>query len=90
MKTQRDNETQDLIQQLHDMVDTAPDVLDEKALLQQHELLNTMFKRMLSDCDNKSYETLPRYHLALRAQSQYLRTHNALRQLEENKEIEME
>lgn len=71
----------ELLAQLQDLVQEAPDYPDDESLRQQNDTLNLIFKRLLSDAERK-YNPLPQYSLALRAQSQYIRTMQIARQIE--------
>lgn len=68
------NETKEtLCAHLQELIARPPEDADETQLRQQNDVLNSIFKRMLSDADSR-YDYLIQYSLALRAQNQFVRT----------------
>jgi hypothetical protein len=84
MTQNRKTQTDDLIAKLQRMIDSMPDEASDNTLTEQNNILNSVFKRMLSDSDERSSTALHRYGLALRAQSQYVRTLDLVKKLEQN------
>ncbi len=87
MKYETPSDTKDLIKQLQSLTEHPPHIDDNEELRQQNNLLNTIFKRMLSNAD-RTCDPLTRYSLALRAQSQYVRTLSAIQKIDGDDETE--
>jgi len=78
------NTLSDIKQKLQDSLACGEESDSAEILNQQSEMLDYVFRRLLSDADKK-YDALLQYGLALRAQNQYRKTRQAIDQISEKK-----